>query len=143
MPTHCDGDLEVLAQKQELLATSATGLFAGSPTAEELFTRSAGYRSKRVHYQHNLYRNPWAKDDEAVRIIAASFKRQRATFNDGLKERSRLEESNSSSCDAGTTKPQAETKRRGKAKARSLAHSADELSQYLRPSQAASRRSTP
>ena len=110
MPTHSDDDLEVLAQKQELIAFSTVGLFTGSPTAEELFTRSAGYRSKRVHYQHNLYRNPWAKDDEAVRIIAASFKRQRATFNDGLKERSRLEESNSSS--------QADTKRRDKAKAK-------------------------
>ena len=62
-----------------------------------------------------ITKKTWEKDDAAVN---ASFMRQRTTFNDDLKERSRLEESKSSSCDAGTTKPQAETQGRGKAKAK-------------------------
>ena len=111
MPTHCD-DLELLAQKQNLLATSAAGLFTGGPTAEELFTRASGCRSKRLHYQHRLYRNPWAKYDAAVAVqeIATSFK-----------ERAWLEESGASSCDAEaakTAKAKPEPKVKAKAKAR-------------------------
>ena len=120
MPTHCGDDLEVLAQKQELLATSATGLFASSPTGEELFKRSAGYRSKRVHYQQGLYKNPWAKDDAAVQEIATSFKRRRTTFSDGLRERARLEESGASSCNADAAK-KAHAKSKSKAKAQGKA----------------------
>ena len=121
MPMHCDGDLEVLAQKQELLATSATGLFAGSPTAEELFTRAAGFRLKRMHYQHGLYKNPWGKDDAAVQEIAESFKRRRTTFTDGLKERARREEGCSGSRDtlttkSGATKPKPRVKAKAKAR---------------------------
>ena len=121
MPMHCDGDLEVLAQKQELLATSATGLLAGSPTAEELFTRAAGFRSKRMHYQHGLYTSPWEKDDAAVQEIAESFKRRRTTFTDGLKERARREEGGSGSRDtvttkSGATKPKPRVKAKAKAR---------------------------
>ena len=102
-----------------MLAISAEGLLAGSPTAEELFTRAAGFRSKRVHYQHGLYKNPWEKDDAAVQEIAESFKRRRTTFIDGLKERARREESGSGSRDAVTTKSGAtKPKPRVKAKAR-------------------------
>lgn len=36
MPTHCDDDLEVLAQKQELLAASTVGLFTGSPNGRRV-----------------------------------------------------------------------------------------------------------
>ena len=119
MPMHCDGDLEVLAQKQELLATSATGLLAGTPTAEELFTRAAGFRSKRMHYQHGLYENPCEKNDGAVQEIAESFKRRRTTFGDGLKERARREEGGSGSRDTVTTKSGAtKPKPRVKAKVR-------------------------
>ena len=72
MPTHCD-DLELLAQKQNLLATSAAGLFTGCPSAEKLFTRASRYRSKRVHYQQGLYKNPRTKkDDAAVQEIATT-----------------------------------------------------------------------
>ena len=121
MPMHCDGDLEVLAQKQELLATSATGLLAGSPTAEELFTRAAGFRSKRMHYQHGLCKNPCEKNDAAVQEIAESFKRRRTTFIDGLKERARREESGSGSRDtvttkSGATKPKPRVKAKAKAR---------------------------
>ena len=120
MPTHCD-DLELLAQKQDLLATSAAGLFTGGPTAEELFTRASGCRSKRVRYQQSLYRNPWAKDDAAVQEIATSFNRRRMTFSDGLRERARLEERGASSCDAEaakTAKAKPKPKVKAKAKAR-------------------------
>ena len=44
--------------------------------------------------QRHGARGVWEKDGAAVHVIAASFKRQRTTFNDGLKERPRLEESN-------------------------------------------------
>ena len=121
MPMHCDDDLEVLAQKQELLATSATGLLAGSPTAEELFKRAAGFRSKRMHYQHGLYKNPCEKNGTAVQEIAESFKRRRTTFIDGLKERARREESGCGSCDtvttkSGATKPKPRVKAKAKAR---------------------------
>ena len=121
LPTHCGDDLEVLAQKQELLAASAASVLAGSPTGEELFKRAAAYRSKRVHYRQGLYRNPWEKDDEAaVQEIAASFKRRRTTFSDGLRERARLEESGASSCNADAAK-KAHAKSKSKAKAQGKA----------------------
>ena len=105
-----------------MLAISAEGLLAGSPTAEELFTRAAGFRSKRVHYQHGLYENPCEKNDAAVQEIAESFKRRRTTFTDGLKERARREEGGCGSCDAvttksGATKPKPRVKANAKARA--------------------------
>ena len=53
LPVHCE-DLEEMARRQEMLAISAEGLLTGNPTAEELFTRAAGFRPKRMHYQHGL-----------------------------------------------------------------------------------------
>ena len=122
LPVHCDGDLEALAQKQELLAAATVGWLAGSPTGEELLKRGARFRSKRVHYRQGLYGNPCEKDDAAVREIAASFKRQRTTYSDGLKERARLEESGSGGCDAGEAKKaQAKSKPKAKAKGKARA----------------------
>ena len=120
LPVHCE-DLEEMARRQEMLAISAEGLLAGSPTAEELFTRAAGFRSKRVHYQHGLYTSPWEKDDAAVQEIAESFKRRRTTFTDGLKERARREEGGCGSCDtvttkSGATKPKPRVKAKAKAR---------------------------
>ena len=115
MPMHCDGDLEVLAQKQELLATSATGLLAGSPTAEELFTCAAGFRSKRVHYQQGLYKNPWQKDEAAVQAIAESFSRSRDTHVRLLKKRP-LEERDEQPQEEAT-KPKAKARRADKSRA--------------------------
>ena len=120
LPVHCE-DLEEMARRQEMLAISAEGLLAGSPTAEELFTRAAGFRSKRMHYLHGLYQNPWEKDDAAVQEIAESFKRRRTTFIDGLKERARREESGCGSCDtvttkSGATKPKPRVKAKAKAR---------------------------
>ena len=91
LPVHCE-DLEEMAQRQEMLAVSADGFFAGCPASEELFKRAAGFRSKRVHYRSGLYKSPWEKDDAAVRDISTSFKKQRTSFSDCLKERARLEE---------------------------------------------------
>ncbi len=57
-----------------------------------------------------------------MHVIAASFKRQRTTFSDGLKEREILEESGSSSCDTGATKKgSAKPKPKVKAKAKARA----------------------
>ena len=122
LPVHCE-DLEEMARRQEMLAISAEGLLAGSPTAEELFTRAAGFRSKRMHYQHGLYTSPWEKDDAAVQEIAESFKRRRTTFTDGLKERARREEGCSGSRDtlttkSGATKPKPRVKAKAKARAK-------------------------
>ena len=122
LPVHCEGDREVLAQKQGLLAAATEGWCAGSPTGEELFKRAAGFRSKRVHYRQGLYGNPCEKDDAAVREIAASFKRQRTTHSDSLKERARLEESGSGGCDAGEAKKaQAKSKPKANAKGKARA----------------------
>ena len=88
---HCD-DLEALARRQEMLAVSAEGLCAGCSASEALFKCAAGFRSKRVHYQCGLYKSPWEKDEATVRDISASFKKQRTSFNDGLKERALREE---------------------------------------------------
>ena len=120
LPVHCE-DLEEMARRQEMLAISAEGLLAGSPTAEELFTRAAGFRSKRMHYQHGLYTSPWEEDGAAVQEIAESFKRRRTTFIDGLKERARREESGSGSRDtvttkSGATKPKPRVKAKAKAR---------------------------
>jgi len=120
LPVHCEGDLEVLAQKQELLAAATEAWFAGSPTGEELFKRAAGFRAKRVLYRQGLYGKPCEKDDAAVREIAASFKRQRTTYSDGLKERARLEESGYGDCAAGEAK-KAQAKSKPKAKAKGKA----------------------
>ena len=98
LPVHC-ADLEDMARRQEMLAVSADGFVVGCPASEELFKCVAGFRSKRVHYRSGLYRSPWEKDDAAVRDISSSFKKQRTSFSDGLKERARLEEAaNASEC---------------------------------------------
>ena len=126
LPVHCE-DLEEMARRQDMLATSADGLFMGCPASEELFKRAAGFRSKRVHYQHGLYASPWEKDDAAVRDISTSFKKQRTTFSDGLKERARLEEAAiASECCAevkvsagkSRAKPKGKSKSRAKPKAK-------------------------
>jgi hypothetical protein len=122
LPTHCD-DLEVLALKQELLAASTAGLFTGSPTGEELFKRAAGYRTKRVHYQHGLYRNPWEKDDAAVQDIAASFKRRRTNYASSLKERARLDDGCADDCCVvakKAAKSRAKPKAKGKSKSKAV-----------------------
>ena len=94
----------------------------GRPTGEELCKRAAGFRSKRVLYRQGLYGKPCEKDDAAVREIAASFKRQRTTHSDSLKERARLEESGSGGCDAGEAKKaQAKSKPKAKAKVKARA----------------------
>ena len=102
-------------------AISADVLLAGSPMAKELFTRAAGFGSKRMHYQHGLYKNPRAKNNAAVQEIAESFKRRLTTFIDGLKERARREESGSGSRDtvtakSGATKPKPRVKAKARAK---------------------------
>ena len=99
---HCE-DLEALAQRQEMIAISAEGFFVGCPASEELFKRAACFRSKRVHYHSGLYKSPGEKDDAAVRDISTSFKQQRTSFNDGLKERALLEEAAivNKSCEEG------------------------------------------
>ena len=74
-----------------MLAVSADGLCAGSPASEALFKCAARFASKRVHYQGGLYKSPWGKDEATVRDISASFKKQRTSFNDGLKRRAMLE----------------------------------------------------
>ena len=87
----CD-DLEALARRQEMLAVSADGLCLGCPASEALFKCAASFASKRVHYQSGLYKNPWEKDEATMRDISTSFKKQRTSFNDGLKERALREE---------------------------------------------------
>ena len=124
LPTHSEDDLEVLAQKQELLAVSADGFVVGCPASEELFKCVAGFRSKRVHYRSGLYRSPWEKDDAAVRDISSSFKKQRTSFSDGLKERARLEEAaNASEC-CGVARGGSAAKSRAKPKRKSNSKSA-------------------
>ena len=67
--------------------------------------------------RRGLYRNPWEKDDAAVQEIAASFKRQRTTFSDGIKERARQDEGNAEASHA-LRKNAAKSRAKSKAKAR-------------------------
>ena len=98
LPVHCE-DLEEMARMQEMLATSAEGLFAGCPASEEVCKRAAGFHSKRVHYRSGLYKSPWEKDDGAVCDVSTSFKKQRSSFSHGIKERARQEgAANASEC---------------------------------------------
>ena len=117
-----------MAQRQEMLTVSAEGFLAGSPASEALFKRAASYRSKRVHYQPGLYSSPWEKDDAAVRDISTSFKKQRTSFNGGLKQRALLDEDAAivnESCEAWKgsgptrrTRPKAKSKSKAATKAR-------------------------
>ena len=117
-----------------MLAVSAQGLLAGCPTSEALFKGAARFKSRHVHYQSGLYKNPWEKDEAAVRDISTSFKKQRTSFNDGLKECALLEEAAivSKSCEEGrgwdslrSTKP------RGKSKTKAGAAQADVMAERV------------
>ena len=120
---HCE-DLETLAQRQEMLAMAAEGFFVGCPASEELFKCAVGFRSKRVHYRSGLYKSPWEKDDAAVRDISTSFKKQRTSFSDGLKERARLEEAATASECCGVARGGSAGKSRAKPKRKSNSKSA-------------------
>ena len=112
-----------------MLAMAAEGFFVGCPASEELFKCAAGFRSKRVHYRSGLYRSPWEKDDAAVRDISSSFKKQRTSFSDGLKERARLEEAaNASEC-CGVARGGSAAKSRAKPKRKSNSNSAPKANQ--------------
>ena len=120
---HCE-DLETLAQRQEMIAMAAEGFFVGCPASEEVCKRAAGFHSKRVHYRSGLYKSPWEKDDASVRDISSSFKKQRTSFSDGLKERARLEEAaNASEC-CGVARGGSAAKSRAKPKRKSNSKSA-------------------
>ena len=127
-------DLEALAQKQEMLAVAAEGSVAGCPASEALFKRAAGFRSKRVHYQPDLYSSPWEKDDAAVCDISTSFKKQCTSFNDVLKQRALLEEAAivNKSCDerrgSGSLRS---TKPRGKSKTKAGGAQADVIAERV------------
>ena len=105
-----------------MLAVSAQGLLAGCPASEALFKGAARFKSRHVHYQSGLYKNPWEKDDAAVRDIRTSFKKQRTTFSAGLKERALLEEAASASEGCAEVRGSGPTRRaRPKAKSKSKA----------------------
>ena len=110
-----------------MLAVSAQGLLAGCPASEALFKGVARFKSRHVHYQSGPYKNPWEKDEAAVRDISTSFKKRRKSFNDGLKERALLEGAPivNKSCEEGrgsdslrSTKPKGKSKTKAAARAR-------------------------
>ena len=128
LAVHCE-DLEEMARMQEMLATSAEGLFAGCPASEEVCKRAAGFHSKRVHYRSGLYKSPWEKDDGAVCDVSTSFKKQRTSFSHGIKERARQEgAANASEC-CGVARRGSAAKSRAKPKRKSNSNSAPKANQ--------------